>query len=401
MVEWVKQHPYITGSLVVGLIVLYIVLRGNQSQQQITSTGPSEALQAANLQAQTQQNLASTAVSAQDSQLNAAIAAKQIDAATSLANIQAQSQVALTNLADTKDVQSQQITAQQDVATQQVNAALQESQFQSIAQQKDAELQAAVAGAQIGAQQALGEQQVQAQVQIAGIQADVSKLAISDQLAALKDTNLTNISLANIGASRDVNLATLQTSLEAHVSDNTTALGELQANDALQLGLAQVSGAVTINQQNVTSADYLGTLQNQTLQHVSDNALSAITNTNWTNLQLGLGADAVQTHTVDVLGGVYNNLINTQGQVALTQSNNQTSMFNNFLSAFSAVDFNRGGSGGANQVQVWSSIFGSNPNVAPGSTSNPFSSIAQGLGTAFKGLFGPGGGVPINIPSGI
>lgn len=375
MLEWVKEHPYITGSLLVGVIVLYIVLRnsGTAAQStQVVQSGPSDALQAADLQAQVQQQGIQAASNAQTDQLNAALAAKSIDAAVSTAQTQAQ-----------KDVASQQITAQQDVATQQINAQLQESQFGAISADKVTAAQVAIAGIQAGAQQSVAEAQINGQVQIAGIQADVQKLGITDQLAALLDTNKTNIGLATIGANQAISLATINATLESHVSDNQTNLGELQSNNSLAATLAQYNAAMNINQQNVTAQEYEANLGFQLGTTQSNNALTALLSNNTTSLNIATINAGVQTHGIDALSAVYNNLINTQGQIQLTTLANQNTDYLATLNAFSSVDFNRGGSGGANQVQAWSSFFGV---PQPGSTSNPFASIPLDISTAFSGL---------------
>lgn len=386
MLDWVKNHPYLSGSLVVGLIVMYIVLRNTgSSTPQVVQSGPSEALQAANLQAQTIQDQTQAAVNAQGSQLNAALAAKSIDAAIAAAQNQSQEKVALTQLGDQADVQKLSIQAQQDIANEQTNAILQKSQFDAITADKTVAGQIAIAQAGYAAQQSIATAQINGQVQIAGIQADVSKLAITDQLAALLDTNKTSIGLASIGAGRDVNLATINATLQSHLSDNNVALGTIIADDQLKQFQSQYSTAAIINQQNVSSADYLGKLNFDYLTHNSDNALALGLNNNLTTLNIaGINA-GVQIHGQDVLSSIYNNLIDTTGQVQLSQINSNTNIFTDFLAKFSAVDFNRGGSGGANQVQVWSSIFGKA--TAPGSTSDPFADITKGLTALGPSLF--------------
>lgn len=398
MLDWIKKHPYITGSLAIGLVILYIILRGNSSSSpQVVQTGPSDALQAADLQAQVQQQAIQTGAAAQSQQLDAALAAKQIDAATALAQQSSNQQVALKQLEDqtqiqtlAADIQKQQITAQQDVATQSINAQLQEAQFASIDDVTKTQAAISIAGIQSAAQVSLGEAQINGQVQIAGLQADVAKLSITDQLAGLKDTNATQINLAQISSD-----------LQKFLSNNATGLATLQTTDAynlgyqknsndLALGLDQDLTARIINASNNSTLYGITQLNDATASHLSDNQLLGLLNNNSTALSIAGLNTSVQLHGIDVLGGVYNNLITTSGQVAITQSNNASLNFTSLLNSLTGLTaggvFNKGGEGGANQVQIWTSIFGTPQTGAL--QANPINTLFAGIPQDLSAIFG-------------
>lgn len=83
---WIEEHPYLTGSAVLAIIVLFLVSRSSGSSSGGTVTtvnaGPSEAVQVASLQAATQAASVQAAAQSQQNQLNAQLAAKQLDNAT-------------------------------------------------------------------------------------------------------------------------------------------------------------------------------------------------------------------------------------------------------------------------------------------------------------------------------
>src|SRR6266567_1924840 len=82
MIEWVKEHPYLSGGIVLGAVILFFLLRGSGSggarSAPASAGGPSEALQAAQLQASTQLQMSQNAGTAQTNLVNAQVAATQI-----------------------------------------------------------------------------------------------------------------------------------------------------------------------------------------------------------------------------------------------------------------------------------------------------------------------------------
>lgn len=96
MVEWVKQHPYLAGGLVLGIIILVVIIRNSsasstQAAQTTSSTSGVDDTQAvaalnANAQVQALAYQAQTQVASQNAALNAV--ALQTAAAQSVANNQ-------------------------------------------------------------------------------------------------------------------------------------------------------------------------------------------------------------------------------------------------------------------------------------------------------------------------
>jgi hypothetical protein len=93
MVEWIESHPYLTGGLVLALVVLFFLLRGSSSSSSGTTvstvaSGPSEALQAAGITAGTSQNIAQIQANAQIAQSNVDLQTAAL--AAGVANMQTQ-----------------------------------------------------------------------------------------------------------------------------------------------------------------------------------------------------------------------------------------------------------------------------------------------------------------------
>lgn len=60
MLDWIREHPYLAGSLAVGGVILFVMLRsgGSSASSGGGSYGPSESLQAAQIGAGTQLQMA-------------------------------------------------------------------------------------------------------------------------------------------------------------------------------------------------------------------------------------------------------------------------------------------------------------------------------------------------------
>src|SRR5579872_6681712 len=176
--NWVREHPYLSGSLIVAVIILFLVLRGRSSSsssaQQVSQGGPSDALQAAGLQAQTQQSAISAQVALGQ------IAANSQDTAT-----QAARDVALSKVA--ADFQSQQFGTA---------AALQAAQAGYMSQVDLADISAGRDISLSHDQLAAVGINASAAVDIAGIQGDVTKAQTAAALAAQENTNLTALQIS-------------------------------------------------------------------------------------------------------------------------------------------------------------------------------------------------------------
>ena len=390
--NWIKKHPYISGSLVLLVVVYFVVRNSVGGSQQVTgTTGPSEALQAANLQASVQKDAIASQLRAQQMQLDAALAGKNIDAATALEIAKTQKDVANASLAS-QDAQARttleailaQITGQNTLAGINAGAAQGMAQINADGSARIASINAGaatgIAGIQAGVNMANIAAQLEASklataagVTIAGYGANVEITRSNNSLLGLYDNNLTARDLATIGAKSDFDLATIG----AGVANYKTATDSFNLN--LQLEATKwIAGnnnqtAITLNQSNNDVKTYtvgkqydLGALQ-------SNNNLS-----------------------------LYNNYINTQGQIALgqqqvdlTQINTNYDLTKIGLNLVSSGQINKGGEGGANQVSVIGAIFGQ-PTVGNaaqqvqqgntwGSILNGFGNVVQGVG---QGLFG-------------
>jgi|SRR5579859_1128069 len=183
--DWIHRHPYLTGVLVLAAIVLFFIFRGRSSSSSVSAgapAGPSDALQAAQLQAGVQTQQIQAAQSAQAYQISAAIAAKQLDAATATALAKIQSDTALQALT----INGRNAT---DVATLNAQGATAAAQYQF-----------QTAQAQVGGQVQVESIAAGAGVDIAGIQAQIEAMKSADALAASKDLNATQLSISKIAA---------------------------------------------------------------------------------------------------------------------------------------------------------------------------------------------------------
>lgn len=117
----VKEHPWLSGAIVLGVFILVYLLVGGSSSGATASSGGQNNY-AAEVAAATQLQQAQLAAQAQGTQVNAALQAQmgQYQAATTIAQLQAQTDQA--NINAQTQIASQQIAAQQDVANQQTQA---------------------------------------------------------------------------------------------------------------------------------------------------------------------------------------------------------------------------------------------------------------------------------------
>lgn len=102
MVEWVKQHPYLTGATVVGIFILVLILRrGSGSTAAAGPTnayGPSDSLQAMAIQAGAGITQAQLGAQLGQAQVNAAVAQTDINAGAAVQQKWLDSQVAIQSI---------------------------------------------------------------------------------------------------------------------------------------------------------------------------------------------------------------------------------------------------------------------------------------------------------------
>jgi hypothetical protein len=338
--EWIKEHPYLAGGLVLGIIVFYVVYKsvsGSGSSGGVAvASGPSDAVQAAAIQAGLQQQQTSAAATTANNQIQAQLAALQL-----------------------------QYGAQLQVAQLAANAQNQQTltQGQTDNAKTDAELQAALAS--IGGQVQVAGEQTSAGVQIAGIQGGIAAEQIQAALAATENTNAASVSIAGINSQTMLGVAGDQLTLGLAQNSTNQVLGLEQLKDALAALQNTNATQLDIVNSNNTAATTINAQNNQTTQVQANDATD-----------------------------VYNNYINTMGVVDLTALQDQLTatqgtqgIQQSIVDLIGNGTFNKGGAGGANQVAALSALtgLGSGPasaaeNGAAVSSTAPWS--------ALNGLFG-------------
>jgi len=179
------KSPFVMGgAILIGGVVLFMVIRGGgaQAQNQVVQSGPSEAMQMANLQAstalqgaqiqsQTQLALASLQANAQGQETQATLLAMQAQLQTQLALADLTSERELTAVLAQVDAQrqisSQQISSQTEMLRLQVEGSIARDQIASMTSIAMSELSA-------NTQVALGQQQADVYQQMLVAQAEAT-----------------------------------------------------------------------------------------------------------------------------------------------------------------------------------------------------------------------------------
>ena len=290
--NWVEDHPLLAGGLVILLVVLFFVVRRAVSGgggSQVVQGGPSEALQAANLQAGVQTQAIQAQADTQNAQLQAQLAALQIQSGTALQIAQLQQQEKM-----------QETVTQGDVASLASNN----------------QLQAAIAA--IGGQVSATQIGADRDVAVAGIQSATQIHGYDVQLAIQKDIDAAGVSVAGIQTGGAVDIA------------------GINANRDITINQAQVTGAVDIAGINAdVQKDYINTAGAVAMHTVDVNALVDLTGMGYSydlqkqnqtefwqsvfaNDRWGSGENQVSALNV-IAGG--NPSIGTAAQIGQAQSN--------------------------------------------------------------------------------
>lgn len=200
---FIKQHPWLVGGAVL-VVVAILMLRGRGGAQQAAGTDPAAVqLQSQAMQLQAQQN----AISAQQSGQ-----ALQAQYGLQIAQINAQSQL--------------------DLASLQYSYNLQNS-----ADSK------AVALAQLAAQQQISEASLATQLEINNNATTVQLTSLTDALKALESNNATSLSIAQLYANEQTNIAVLEAqTAQAQIGASAqVAITQTNANVSIAKTLAQAS----------------------------------------------------------------------------------------------------------------------------------------------------------------
>jgi hypothetical protein len=331
--EWMKRHPYLTGGLILAVIVLFFLFRRRSSSTAVTgSTGPSEALQAANLSAQTQTQTAQLAAGVQQSQIAAAAEAHAGDVQAALAakQLDTAAQVQLATIAGQSYLSA--LTIQGKTATDVASL----------------EAQGNIAGAQYAFQTAQVQQG--GQVQIAGI---------------------------NAGAA--VSVAGIQAELESHKAD--VALSAQQSMDAAKLGLARIQSTTDIH--GIDAATSVAF-------HQADIAYKINATNNQTARLANVNLTAVQKLAINTQGSVAKTAIGASRDVELANAGNVATYLGNQTKIADLLK--SGGLGNKNRATVATQFFPGGGSTGPAiqyggaaTTSGIWAGISNVVGSVFGG----------------
>jgi len=371
MIDWVKQHPILAGLLTLGIIILFVVLRGSSKSSGggiTVAGGASDAVQETAIAA----NASTT-----QSQLQAAQAQKMIDAAVAIQSLQSNNQLSAINTT---------AQAQTDQASILASAAVQNTQLTKSYDFMTAQSAAAAAETE----------------------AESSNNAM---LEAIKAQTGGAVDIAGINANRDIALAGTQSQTLMH-----------QADDAVTAQGIISKASVDINGQNNHTAQYVANLNSIVQNNSIAATLAAALDFNKTDLaKVNSNNATIQTVTqinanrdVDITGlqtaaataqagiesattlgqsadltALYQHLIDANMDTTNHQVDAVTGLQTTIINAFKNVDFNRGGQGGANQVAAWASLFGQPAVGVAAENANPgfsWGSFLTGLGNLFAGV---------------
>ena len=334
--EWMKQHPYLTGVALIVAVILYFVLRSHGSSGGGGGGGTDPSLVAAQLHQgdvqaamdlQTRGYNASLEALALTTQrdvalakMGADIAGSQTSAALALGTLQSNNQLSSTN--------------------ESTYAALEAANIAAAAQQHLADTQAATAvtTATIDANKS---------TDIATIQAQVAAEGFANALATHKLDTVASVQINSQNTSRDIQLA--HDSLTQSVT-----LGAYKATtDA-----AQISADLTIAQDNNLTAI---TINNTNANRDKD--IAKITADNAISLA-GISA-GIEQAKITATEDVYNHFLDTQSADTLAaisahaqEAGYQTSVEQSILNLIQSGQINKGGEGGRNQVAVIAALTG-------------------------------------------
>jgi hypothetical protein len=326
--HWIKEHPYLSGGLLLGLVVLFFVFKGSGSSAgapaQASASGPSEGLQATALQTGAQVQVAQIGANAHANEINAQLAGLQISKGVELQEAQLKQQEDLQNIVTSGQVQLHT-----------TDAALASVQ------------------AQIGGQVQLADVNANRDMTIAGIQGDVMRAGYEEATkqqgiissAATEQTRLTAETQQQIA---EYQYQTQHDIISGDV-EKTRIAGDVQNY--------QTWAGVTAHVTDSNNARYLAT-------DLAADQLAAFT-----------AHEGTVQHGQDIYGDLMGHQLENQHQIS-----------DELIALVQSGQINKGGAGGANQVQLISSIFGSSPVPGATETSGGFSLNIPGVGS-----FGVGG----------
>lgn len=355
--HWVKEHPYLTGGLVLGLIVFYFIFKAvagssgtSQSDQSGTtvvqgSSGASDAVQQAQIAAGASVANTQAAATANSNQLAAALAAAQIDANTqttlggyaqnvALGQSNYQAQTALGLSSDQLAAVNSQVTGAVDMTTIQANRDI-----------------------------TINSQNVGGAVTIAGTQAQATMYGYATALAGQKDIDSTSLAIngQNTQAAIAINGQNTSTDLAKTVNTNQAVVDVTNSNNAASIANTQATANVYINQTNANAN--------------------------------------VQNNLINTSAGLQNSLQNQNFALATAQAGYNKNIADQLMSQISSGVYNKGGQGGANNISALNTFLGA-PTISTAAqgqvatsdaaTSGMWSNIVGSISSAASGFFSAG-----------
>lgn len=277
------------------------------------------------------------------------------------------------------------------IASLQAGTALQQQQNQITQQTSQQNFQLAGQAQQL--QASLQATQLQTSTQLSGDQQlQLGTTQLSDQTAIQGATIAAQIQQLQISSQADtaqqLNAETAQQNLATIAANNSTTLNaqnqqtqQLQISTQGQVAQGQTAEALAA-QQNATATE-LALSQNNNATQLGLASLQTSQIINGQNATLALGLTQSNNQT-----SVQNNYINTQGSLASAALTAQTNTNNSVLNLLQSGQLNKGGTGGANQVSILGAVLGQ-PSIGSSAQSAAAAtnvSSNQLIGTLFTGL---------------
>jgi hypothetical protein len=334
-VEWMKQHPYLTGVAVIVAVILYFVMRSHG-----TSSGGGGGADPNVLAAQVHQGDVQAAMDSQTRGYNASLEALALTTQRDVALAKMGADIAGSQTAAALQLGTLQSNNQLSSSNESTYAALEAANIAAAAQQHLADTQAstAVTTATIDANKSMDLETIQAQVKAEGF---------ANALAMHKLDTVASVQINSQNTQRDVTLShdalTQAVTLGAYKA--TTDAEQIQAD----LSISQDNNltAITINNTNANRDKDIAKI-------TADNAISLA----------GISA-GIEQAKITATEDVYNHFLDTQSVDTLAaisahaqEAGYQTSVEQSIINLISSGQINKGGEGGKNQVAVIAALTG-------------------------------------------
>jgi hypothetical protein len=357
--EWMKKHPYLTGSLVLVIVAFFMLRRRAAATRAIaTSTGPSEALQARNLEASTTLQLAQISSASHASDIQAALAAKQLEVSGMLELGQAQ-----------KDIAIQDIVSKASIAVHSDDTQLQMLRDQLSAQVAISGMGAQLEHERIGVEDfRAGTERIlatgQAQYLVSQGQAQLEGVKAARDIAL--DTNRIAVEIQNILAGKEITLGQLTAGTEFERESTR----RLDIERGASVALSNISAGRDVSLATIEAGREIGLEKEETAKRISweEEITKRLVSehTAWRDVSISEHArdiSATQEKTkqlgIETAGKVYGSAIvaSQESDLAYIDAMKSIGLLHagveqQLVNMLAWGGFNKGGQGGANQVSV-------------------------------------------------